>query len=38
MVPFEKGAARIPWQLLQNQVDAAITVCYNQLKKWEVVE
>ena len=38
-VPFEKSVAEVSlWQFLQNQVDAVITVCYNQLSKSEVAE
>lgn len=38
-VPFEKSVAEVSlWQFLQNQVDAIMTVCYNQLNKSEVME
>ncbi len=37
-VPFEKSVAKVSlWQFLQNQVDAVITVCYNQLGKSKVI-
>ena len=38
-VPFEKSVAEVSLcQFLQNQVDAVITVCYNQLSKSKVAE
>ena len=37
--PFEKSTAgRSLWRFPQNQVDAAITACYNQLSRSEAVE
>ena len=39
IVPFEKSVAGASlWQFLQNQIDAVITVCYNQLSQSEVAE